>query len=84
MLADRFRWPTSICIGSIGRRRPKNSDWREALDGGAVVIEWPERLGEDLPADRLEVTLRPDPGDLNSRTASFAAFGSWRSREFDF
>ena len=36
----------------------------EALDGGAVLIEWPERLGDDLARalgpDRLNVALAED------------------------
>jgi tRNA threonylcarbamoyladenosine biosynthesis protein TsaE len=32
--------------------------WEEAVDGGGVaVIEWPDRAGPDLPADRLDVRL---------------------------
>ena len=32
--------------------------WEEVLDGGGVtVIEWPERAGDLLPADRLDVRL---------------------------
>lgn len=32
--------------------------WEETLEGGGItVIEWPERAGEDLPADRLDVRL---------------------------
>ena len=29
----------------------------EALDDGAALIEWPERAGDQLPADRLHVAL---------------------------
>jgi tRNA threonylcarbamoyladenosine biosynthesis protein TsaE len=31
--------------------------WEEALAGGLVLIEWPDRLGARLPAPRLDVTL---------------------------
>lgn len=32
--------------------------WEEALEGGGVtVIEWPDRAGDQLPADRLDVRL---------------------------
>jgi tRNA threonylcarbamoyladenosine biosynthesis protein TsaE len=31
--------------------------WEEALAGGLVLIEWPDRLGARLPATRLDVTL---------------------------
>lgn len=35
-----------------------NTGWEEAVDaGGVTVIEWPERAGESLPLDRLEVRL---------------------------
>ena len=29
----------------------------EALDEGAVVVEWPQRLGARLPPDRLDIEL---------------------------
>lgn len=31
--------------------------------GGVVLLEWPERVPEFLPADRLEVELRPRTGE---------------------
>ena len=35
-----------------------NTGWEECLDaGGVTVIEWPDRAGELLPDDRLDVTL---------------------------
>ncbi|MEQ8964400.1 MAG: tRNA (adenosine(37)-N6)-threonylcarbamoyltransferase complex ATPase subunit type 1 TsaE [Azospirillaceae bacterium] len=36
-------------------------DWDEAL-AGVVLVEWPDRLGDRLPADRLAVTLGHDAG----------------------
>ena len=38
--------------------------WEEALAGGMVLVEWPDRLGARLPAPRLDVTLLygPEPG----------------------
>jgi len=41
--------------------------------GGAVAIEWAERLGKDLPAERLEVQLTFS--DETSRSLIFSAFG---------
>jgi len=32
--------------------------WEEALDEGVSLIEWPERAGDLLPSERLDVTLR--------------------------
>jgi tRNA threonylcarbamoyladenosine biosynthesis protein TsaE len=35
-----------------------STGWEEALDsGGLTVIEWPDRAGEQLPADRVDVRL---------------------------
>ena len=52
----------------------------EALEVGAAVIEWPERLGGRLPLDRLEVGLRADPEAADSRLARLRPFGSWTGR----
>jgi tRNA threonylcarbamoyladenosine biosynthesis protein TsaE len=41
---------------------------------GAVAIEWAERLGEDLPEERLEVRLEFQ-GET-SRSLTFCAFGA--------
>lgn len=41
---------------------------------GAVAIEWAERLGEDLPAERLEVHLAFE-GEME-RNIEFYAFGA--------
>jgi tRNA threonylcarbamoyladenosine biosynthesis protein TsaE len=53
----------------------------EALDVGAVVIEWPERLEGDLPPDRLELRLTADapPGETggNGRWVQASGAGSW-------
>jgi tRNA threonylcarbamoyladenosine biosynthesis protein TsaE len=35
-----------------------STGWEECFDaGGVTVIEWPERAGDQLPDDRLEITL---------------------------
>lgn len=52
----------------------------EAVDAGAVLIEWPERLGgERLTPDTLDIELAPDGA---ARRARITAHGSWRTREF--
>ena len=51
----------------------------EALAGAISLIEWPERLGGLLPADRLEVALAPGEGE-NARRARIVAHGAWRAR----
>ena len=53
----------------------------EALADGAVVIEWPERLGERRPPDRLDVGLAVEG---EGRRARLARHGSWSGRELGF
>ena len=69
-------------------RRPEEA-WElgldDALADGAAVVEWPERLGADLPADRLAVTLATEPdaggeGAAGRRLARLEGFGSWTAR----
>lgn len=54
----------------------------EALETGAAVIEWPQRLEGRLPPDRLdiEIALAEDGG----RTARLAPHGAWEGRGLEF
>ena len=56
--------------------------YEDALAEAACLVEWPERLGDLLPADRLEVTLSAPPGmaDGQRRVARLRPFGDWRER----
>ncbi len=38
-----------------------NLGWDEAISGAITIVEWPERIAEALPADRLEVEIRFEP-----------------------
>ena len=49
----------------------------EALDHGAALIEWPERLQGRLPADRLDLELATSG---SGRTARLSGHGSWKER----
>jgi tRNA threonylcarbamoyladenosine biosynthesis protein TsaE len=49
----------------------------EALEDGAVIIEWPERLEGALPFDRLDIDIRI-VGE--ARTARLTAHGAWEGR----
>jgi len=49
----------------------------EALDEGAAVIEWPERLAGRLPPDRLDVEIGIEGA---GRTARLTPHGSWVGR----
>jgi tRNA threonylcarbamoyladenosine biosynthesis protein TsaE len=53
----------------------------EALDQGAAVIEWPERLGGRLPADRLDIDIVIEG---EGRAARLAAHGAWEGRALEF
>lgn len=37
--------------------------WEEALSGGIVLIEWPEKLGGLLPARRIHVSIEESGGE---------------------
>ncbi|HEY0437058.1 MAG TPA: tRNA (adenosine(37)-N6)-threonylcarbamoyltransferase complex ATPase subunit type 1 TsaE [Phenylobacterium sp.] len=52
----------------------------EALDDGAAVIEWPERLAGRLPADRLDVEIALDG---EARQARLTAHGTWEGRKVE-
>jgi len=49
----------------------------EALDDGAAVIEWPERLAGGLPPDRLDVGIAFDGA---GRLARLTPHGAWKGR----
>jgi tRNA threonylcarbamoyladenosine biosynthesis protein TsaE len=51
----------------------------DALDEGVLLIEWPERMAELLPRDRLDVMLEMKD-DASERTAKIIARGSWVAR----
>jgi tRNA threonylcarbamoyladenosine biosynthesis protein TsaE len=53
----------------------------EALDEGAAVIEWPERLGGRLPEDRLDIDIAMIG---EGRTARLTSHGAWKGRAVEF
>lgn len=54
----------------------------EALDGGAAVIEWPQRLEGNLPPDRLDVAIELSE-DADGRRARLTPHGAWEGRELE-
>lgn len=54
----------------------------EALEDGAAVIEWPERLGGRLPLDRLAVEIAIPEG--GGRDLRLTGHGSWSGRDIGF
>jgi hypothetical protein len=62
----------------IGDQREINeTGLLDALTDGAVLIEWPERAGSYLPADRLDVALEMAG---KGRRARLAGTGDWPLR----
>ena len=53
----------------------------EALEAGAAVIEWPERLGGRLPPDRLDIDIAITG---ERRTARLSPHGAWKGRTLEF
>jgi tRNA threonylcarbamoyl adenosine modification protein YjeE len=51
----------------------------EALNGGVAIAEWPERLGDNLPADRLDIDLS-DGDTAETRIVTITGRGAWRAR----
>jgi len=42
---------------------------------GLTVVEWADRLAAQLPAERLELTIEPEPAGVNRRRISWRASG---------
>lgn len=53
----------------------------EALDEGAAIIEWPQRLEGHLPPDRLDIEIAFDG---EGRRARLSAHGAWEGRALEF
>src|ERR1700730_4078315 len=53
----------------------------EDAEDAAVLLEWPERIADTLPKDRLDLafTLKPERG-LNYRDARITGYGSFAPR----
>jgi tRNA threonylcarbamoyladenosine biosynthesis protein TsaE len=87
---DTILSPSFVLMGEYAGRLPlfhidlyRLATATEALDGGllddrqqtgVVLIEWPDRLGEALPPERLDVRI--DGGADEPRRIRLAAFGS--------
>jgi tRNA threonylcarbamoyladenosine biosynthesis protein TsaE len=47
---------------------------------GVAVVEWADRLADRLPAERLELTLVPEPDGTDQRRISWRAIGAAHRR----
>lgn len=52
----------------------------EALEQGAAVIEWPERMGPNRPIDRLDILLS---GEGDARRARITSHGVFEGRKLE-
>lgn len=52
--------------------------WDEVRSGGVALVEWPDRLGPLLPADRLAVALTIAAEDV--RHVTLTGHGAWAAR----
>jgi len=53
----------------------------DALEDGAALIEWPERLQGRLPPDRLDIVLSHEG---EARHARLEPHGAWEGRPLEF
>lgn len=51
----------------------------DAISEGAVFIEWPERAGDWLPKDRLDINM-DETAEPNLRRIVLTGHGSWQAR----
>jgi tRNA threonylcarbamoyladenosine biosynthesis protein TsaE len=93
-IEDTISSPTFVLMGEYAGRLPlfhidlyRLASAAEALEGGllddrqatgVVLIEWPDRLGDALPVDRLDVRIDGGPDD--SRRIRLAPQGSGYDR----
>ena len=55
--------------------------WDEAAEGALLLVEWPDRAGERLPPDRLDIALALDPTqDAGFRSATLTGYGTFAAR----
>ncbi len=54
----------------------------EALDEGAAILEWPERLEGRLPPDRLDIEIAFEAE--GGRVARLSRHGAWEGRRLEF
>src|SRR5579862_6889315 len=71
--ADLFRIKQSDELAELG--------WDEAAEGALVVVEWPDRAGAYVSADRLDIAFAIDPRNgPDYRAAILTGLGSFAPR----
>jgi tRNA threonylcarbamoyl adenosine modification protein YjeE len=58
-----------------------NLGWEEAIEGALTLVEWPDRAGDLLDPDRLEIAFELDAAKgANYRRAILTGYGAWAAR----
>lgn len=77
------RGPQEVWHFDLYRLESPEEAWElgfeEALAEGISLVEWPERLGGELPSSRLEIEIRYKSSQ-DSREARLTPFGDWCGR----
>jgi tRNA threonylcarbamoyl adenosine modification protein YjeE len=70
---DLYRIGSPSELGELG--------WEEAAEGALILVEWADRAGHQLSADRLDVgfILEPEEGPEH-RVAVVTGYGAWAQR----
>lgn len=68
---DLYRLGDRDELGELG--------WDDALAEGICLVEWPDRAGDALPADRLDIHIGPGDGG-EERSVELTAHGVWEGR----
>ena len=53
--------------------------WEQGLSDAILLVEWPQRLGDLLPAERLDISFAQGDGP-EQRRVQLAATGAWAKR----
>lgn len=82
--APKFRITHADLYRVKSRRELRELGFDEALEEGVLIIEWPDRMSQLLPADRLDMIIEVDDG-VEERRAKIIGRGNWaqRMREFE-
>jgi tRNA threonylcarbamoyl adenosine modification protein YjeE len=71
--ADLYRLGNGAELAEIG--------WEDASDNSIMLVEWPDRAGEDLSGQRLELTFEIDPANPSgARYVTILPHGNWPDR----
>jgi len=77
--APAFRITHADLYRVKSRRELRELGFDEALDDGALLIEWPDRMSELLPADRLDIMIEVDEG-AEERRFKLIGRSTWADR----